>query len=175
MAEDSGLTAKQDRFCDEYLIDCNATQAAIRSGYSEATAAEIGYENLRKPQIQQRIAARMSERAVRTRVTQDRVLSGIAEMAYYDLADAFDEKGALRAIHDMPPMLRNAIAGIEVQELKIGDTTVGHVKKVKLVDRKGSFELLGRHLKLFTDKVEHSADTKLEQIIAASMQAGAAK
>lgn len=69
-----GLTDKQKRFCDEYLIDCNATQAAIRAGYSERTARSIGQENLTKPVIRAYIDARMKERESDLIATQDEVL-----------------------------------------------------------------------------------------------------
>ncbi|MDB4871954.1 MAG: terminase small subunit [Gemmatimonadales bacterium] len=170
---DGDLTPKESRFGEEYLVDLNATQAAIRAGYSEKTARQIGYENLTKPHIIDAIARAMQARSERTRVTQDRVITGIAELAFYDVADLFDENGGMRSVHELSPMLRRAIAGIEVTELfaDVGGQRVhvGHLKKVKLADRKGNLELLGRHLKLFTDRVEHEAGASLEQILARSM------
>ena len=68
------MTKKQKRFVEEYLIALNATQAAIRAGYSPATAKEIGCENLTKPNISEAIAKAMAERSRRTGVNQDRVL-----------------------------------------------------------------------------------------------------
>ena len=73
------LTAKQDRFVAEYLIDLNATQAAIRAGYSEKTAYSIGQENLKKPDIASAISAAQAKRAERTEITQDYVLTSIME------------------------------------------------------------------------------------------------
>lgn len=73
------LTAKQQRFCDEYLCDLNATQAAVRAGYSKKTASEIGAENLRKPLIQEYLALRQQDRQKRTEITQDYVLNVIYE------------------------------------------------------------------------------------------------
>lgn len=77
----SKLTAKQQKFCDEYLIDLNATQAAIRAGYSENTASETGYENLRKPQLAEYIAEKQSEIRDRNAVTVDFVINGIKDIA----------------------------------------------------------------------------------------------
>lgn len=71
------LTAKQQAFCEEYLIDLNATQAAIRAGYSEKTASEMGYENLGKPQIAEVIAELMDKRSAKTELTADWVIKGI--------------------------------------------------------------------------------------------------
>jgi phage terminase small subunit len=171
--DQSGLTAKESRFVEEYLVDLNATQAAIRAGYSQKTAAQIGYENLRKPHIVDAIAKAMAERSDRTKVTADRVLTGIAELAYYDIAELFADDGSLKAIWEIPIRVRNAIAGIEVEDLWEGRGEarehIGTLHKVKLADRKGNLELLGRHLKLFTDKVEHEAGASLEQILARSM------
>jgi len=73
------LTAKQKAFVAEYLIDLNATQAAIRAGYSEKTASETGYENLRKPQISEAVQKALAERSERTEVTQDYVLTAIKD------------------------------------------------------------------------------------------------
>lgn len=73
------LTAKQERFCEEYIVDLNATQAAIRAGYSDNCASEIGYENLSKPQIAERIAEMKAERSQRTKVDADWVLTQASE------------------------------------------------------------------------------------------------
>ena len=77
------LTPKQRRFVDEYLVDLNATQAARRAGYSERTAAAIGAENLRKPQIAAAIEQAQGARSERARVTQDMVLKGLLGEATY--------------------------------------------------------------------------------------------
>lgn len=71
------LTAKQERFVQEYIIDLNATQAAIRAGYSEKTAGSVGNENLHKPEIAKAITAELVKRAERVEVSQDYVLSSI--------------------------------------------------------------------------------------------------
>lgn len=169
-----GFTPKESRFVQEYPIDLNGAAAARRSGYSEATAKAIACELLSKPRIQDAITAEMLARSERTRITQDRVLYGIADLAFYDIADLFADDGSLKAVHDIPVAMRNAIAGIEVEELWEGRgearERIGNLHKVKLADRKGSLELLGRHLKLFTDKVEHSGTVTLEEILTASRE-----
>lgn len=75
------LSDKQQRFCMEYLVDLNATQAAIRSGYSEKTARQIGTENLSKPAIQERIKALQADRSQRTQITSDDVISRLRNIA----------------------------------------------------------------------------------------------
>lgn len=84
------LTPKQKRFVAEYLVDLNATAAAIRAGYSKKTAEVIGYENLRKPQIAQAVRLEMDNRQKRTEVTQDYVIGKLREIADKDASDAQD-------------------------------------------------------------------------------------
>lgn len=81
------LTGKQKRFVEEYLVDLNATQAAIRAGYREKTAGQIGFENLKKPEIQEAVAKAIQERQARTEITQDRVLSELGRVAFADADD----------------------------------------------------------------------------------------
>ena len=109
------LTAKQALFCKEYLLDLNATQAAIRAGYSEKTACAIGTENLRKPNIADFIQKAMDERSESTGITADYVLNGIKELTD-NLAVSEDPKSAYKG-----------------------------------------YELLGKHLALFSDKVDHTS------------------
>lgn len=121
------LTGKQQQFVDEYLIDLNATQAAIRAGYSEKTAGQIGDENLKKPQIAQAIQAAMNKRAERTQVDADYVLRTIV--------DTIERCRQAEPVRDRD--------GEETGEYKFEPNAV----------LKGA-ELLGKHLKMFTDKTE---------------------
>ena len=77
----SNLTPKQQRFVEEYLVDLNATQAAIRAGYSAKTAGEIGYENLKKPQIADAVAAAQAATSAETKLTRDMVIDGLLKVA----------------------------------------------------------------------------------------------
>lgn len=83
----AGLTAKQQRFVEEYLVDLNATQAAIRAGYKAKTAAVIGSENLKKPYVKAEIQKRQQEKSNKTGITQERVLNELAKVAFADAAD----------------------------------------------------------------------------------------
>ena len=80
--ENGELEPKENRFCWEYLVDLNATQAAIRTGYSKRSAYSIGYENLQKHKIQTYINNLMIWRSLRTQVTADRVLEELAKIAF---------------------------------------------------------------------------------------------
>lgn len=162
------LTAKQRRFVDEYLVDLNATQAAIRAGYSAKRADAIGYENLRKPEIAEAVSAAMKEREQRTEITQDMVLRELAKIGFADIRkiarwgntqmvstiNAAGEE-AMEACHGL------ALVGAD----DIDDDTAAAIAeisegreglKVKLHDKKGALVDIGRHLGMFKDKVEHS-------------------
>lgn len=94
----AGLTPKQRRFVDEYLIDLNATKAAGRAGYSPRTAGSIGHENLTKPEIRAAVDRARADQTDRTRITADRVLEEVAAIAFSDIRDIdFDPDGKLLA------------------------------------------------------------------------------
>lgn len=153
------LTAKQERFVEEYLIDLNATQAAIRAGYSEKTAYRTGADNLRKPQIAESIAARKDERSERTKIDADWVLTRLAEEAEADVADLYDEDGGLRPVHEWPLIWRKGlVAGLDVEEITEDGVKIGQVKKLKLSDRIKRVELIGKHVTVqaFRDQLGHS-------------------
>ena len=94
------LTLKQKRFVDEYLVDLNATEAALRAGYSKRTAYSIGNENLKKPEVQKEIQERMKDRQERTEIAQDKVLKELAHIAYDDIRNYLkfwtDEEGKIQ-------------------------------------------------------------------------------
>lgn len=163
MANDNKtLTPKQQRFIKEYLIDLNATQAAIRAGYSEKTASQIGEQNLRKLEIQAAVNAAVAERSERTKITQDMVLQEIAKLSFSNMLDYITINKDGLAYVDLSQITRDQAAAI--QEITVDEYVDGKgedardVKKVKikLADKRGSLELLGRHLKMFTDKVERT-------------------
>ncbi len=145
------LTDKQDKFVDEYLVDLNATQAAIRAGYSQKTAYRIGAENLRKPQIQKKIQEKMQERQQRTEVTQDRVVRELATIAFAKATDYAEIRNGIVYIKDTEGLSEDqirAIAGIKKRANGI---------EVKLNDKEKALELLGRHLGMWNDKLDINA------------------
>ncbi len=170
MAND--LTPKQQRFVEEYLIDLNATQAAIRAGYSENTAGSIGHENLKKPEIQEALTEARAKLAERTSITPDRVLKEYAKLAFLDIRKAFDEDGNLKPIHSIDDDTAAAIAGLEVEvkrsagepdeelegqphggALKRQHGMTARLHKIKLSDKKGALDSIARHLGMFNDKL----------------------
>ena len=148
------LTAKQARFVDEYLVDLNATQAAIRAGYSRKRADAIGFENLRKPEIESAVQAAMGRRSARTEVTAERVLEELAKIAFGDVRSIFDESGALRRISDLGDNAAACIAGCDIVTVSKGEGEVEYVAKIKMTDKIRALELCGRHLGMFKDKLE---------------------
>ena len=149
------MTKKQKLFVDEYLIDLNATQAAIRAGYSPDTAGSIGGENLKKPEISAAIAKAMAERSRRTGINQDRILQEIAKLALVNIDDVVDlETGKIK-----DSATKEDLACI--QSIKIKPTEFGTEREIKFYDKKGSLEMAGKHLGMFKDKLELEADMDL--------------
>lgn len=155
------LTAKQAKFVDEYLIDLNATKAAIRAGYSEKTADQQACQMLKKTQVASAIANRMRDREVRTEITQDRVLKEVARLAFLDIRKAFNEDGSLKPINQLDDDTAAAVAGLDVSEISAGDNAViGALKKIRLSEKKGALELLMRHLGMLNDKMKLQGDAE---------------
>ena len=154
------LTAKQLRFVDEYLVDFNATQAAIRAGYSEKTAYRIGAENLRKPQIQSEISRRQKDLQRRTEVTQELVVKELARVAFADVADYVQVETRIINRGDIEVPIELAVHK-ETAELSADQrAAIASIKQgangveIKLHDKIKALELLGRHIGMFNDKIE---------------------
>jgi phage terminase small subunit len=159
------MTKKQKRFVEEYLIDLNATQAAIRAGYSPDTAAAIGSENLRKPDIRAYIDRAIAERSRRTGVNADRVVLELAKIAFVNAADVINEEDA--TIKDTAtPDDTAAIQSVKVKTIPAKGGT-GIEREIKMADKLKALELLGRHLGMYQNNVNVSVEKsqKLDDII----------
>lgn len=166
------LTPKQKRFVEEYLVDLNATQAAIRAGYSSKTARQIGEQNLSKLDIQTEIQKAMKDRSTRTEITQDRVLQELAKVGFADIKDFLTfrtertvvgyHKGEAVIDYSHVVELKNSenIDGSIVSEVSLKDGQL----KFKLHDKMKALQDIGRHLGMFIDKSEVNlkTDKKLE-------------
>lgn len=148
------MTKKQKRFIEEYLVDLNATQAAIRAGYSPDTAGSIGSENLKKPEIRARIEKAIAERSKRTGINQDRIVMELAKIALLNPKGLvnFDEATIKEDAADEDVA---AVASVRVKRFPTKDGE-GVEREVKMYDKTKALELLGRHLGIFKDKVEVS-------------------
>lgn len=170
------LTPKQERFVAEYLIDMNASQAAVRAGYSARTAGALGFENLKKPEIAAAIQSAQKKRSARVEITQDRVLLEIARLAFFDPRKMFGEDGRPLAVTELDDDTAAAVVGLDVLEEWAGSgedrVLVGHVKKYKIADKGGALALAARHLGMLKDKVEHSGGLTLEALVAAANKKG---
>ena len=147
------LTPKQERFCEEYVVDLNATQAAIRAGYSKKTANRIGSENLSKLDIQERVHALKDRRSQKLEISANTVLTELLRIATCDIAAAFDADGNLKPIHEIPEDVRKVIGSVETLEEFAGRgegrQRIGFTKKLKLWDKNKALDMLARHLGLF--------------------------
>ena len=151
----ANLTPKQQRFVEEYLIDLNATQAAIRAGYSERTADSIGLQLLRKTQVAKAIQDAQSTRSERVQIDADYVLKRLVEIDQMDVLDIMDDQMKIRPVSEWPKVWRQYVINLENLELSDGE---GCFKKIKWPDKVKNLELIGKHVSVgaFKDKIEHS-------------------
>jgi phage terminase small subunit len=149
---DDPLTPKQRRFVEEYLIDLNGRQAAIRAGYSPDSATEIAYENLSKPHIAEAIAAGRAALTERAELTQDMVVDELRKLAFSNMMDFMRVTSAGEPYIDVSLLTRDQAAAL--QEFAVEDYTEGRgedareVKRVriKLADKRAALVDLSRHL-----------------------------
>lgn len=164
------MTDAQKRFCDEYLIDLNATRAykvAYPNCKKDETAKSAGSRLLTNVNVQNYISEKMKEREKRTEVTQDMVIKELAKIAFLDIRKLYTENGQLKNVADIDDDTAGAISSLETLEeydgygderAKIGDT-----QKLKLLDKTKALELLGRHLGIFNDKLDVNVKEKEEK------------
>lgn len=159
----ANLTPKQQRFVEEYLIDLNATQSAIRAGYSEKTAYSVGHENLKKPEIQKAIQEALKERSERVQIDADYVLKRLVEIDQMDVLDIMDDDGNVKPLREWPKIWRQYISNIETISVDDGE---GWLKKIKWPDKVKNLELLGRHVSVgaFKDKIEHTGKLEIQSL-----------
>jgi phage terminase small subunit len=171
VSELNPLTAKQKRFIDEFLIDFNATQAAIRSGYSKRSASVIGCENLTKPNVKAELERRISELSM----TADEVLLRLGDMARGNLADLMDMTTAgftfkLMSRDENGNLVVNPKTKL-IKKIKQKVTTIigkgsGDDKEIvdtelELYSAQEALNLLGKYHALFKDHVEHDGEIRM--------------
>lgn len=162
------MTPKQKLFVDEYLIDLNATQAAIRAGYSPNNADKIGSELLGKTRVSDAISKAMAERSRRTGINQDRILMELAKIALVNPANVVDFDEATILDSALPEDLA-AVASVKVKRFPTKEGE-GIEREIKFYDKTKALDLAGRHLGMFKDKLEVSGTleterTKLDDLI----------
>lgn len=160
------LNTQQKRFCLEYLKDLNGTKAAIRAGYSEKSATVQASRLLMNVNISDYCQVLMDERAARTLVDADWVITRLKQIAGADMSDVADWSASGVNFKDSSTLTDGAKASIQSVE----ETTNEHggSLKIKQHDKIKALELLGKHLKLFTDVHEHKGKFTLEDLAAGS-------
>ena len=168
------LTAMQRRFVNEYLIDTNATQAAIRAGYSRNGAQQKASELMLNIVISAEIKKAMDARSARTEITQDMVLQELAKLAFFDPRKLYDAHGNLIPVHMLDADVAAAVTGIDVSEKAGRDGEAATTtKRLKFADKRGALETVGRHLGLFAvqkvvpieSEVQALSDDEIAQFI----------
>ncbi len=159
------LSDRYEAFCQEYLIDFNVTQAALRAGYSKNYAAKDAYKLLVNVGIQERIAELQAAAAKRNEITLDQILAEYAKLAFFDIRKLYDENGNLIPIHELDDATAGAIGGVEVLTIGTGDNQVGTTTKVKVWEKRAALDslckVLGHNAPV---KQEHSGSIAIEQI-----------
>ena len=154
------MTEKQKRFCDEYLIDLNATQAAIRAGYKRSEYTDTNANKLlENTSVAEAIEKAMAERSKRTGINQDRVVEELAKLAFVNAADVIDVNTAT-VLKDARPEDLACIQSVKVKKTTKGKNTIEE-REIRFYDKKDSLVQLGKHLGMFRDKLELEADVEL--------------
>lgn len=150
------LSPKQRRFVEEYLVDLNATQAAIRAGYSVTSARALGCQLLSKPDVADAVKAGQTKLAKKSGVTAERLIEEYAKLGFSNMADYITGEGAERGV-DLSALTRDQAAAISEMTVETylegkGDEAE-RIKRVKfkLADKKGALDSMARHLGMFTD------------------------
>lgn len=146
---------RQIKFVEGYIKSLNATDAAIRAGYSEKTARSQGSRLLTNVDIQNAIQEAKAERQERAKIDADYVLRRLVEIDQMDVLDIMDDDGNVKPLRDWPKIWRQYISNIETISVDDGE---GWLKKIKWPDKVKNLELLGKHVSVgaFKDKIEHT-------------------
>lgn len=155
------LTDKQDRFCEEFILDLNGTQSAIRAGFSQATAGSIAFELLKKPEIQDRIAELKAERSKRTAIDAEKVVAELAKLGFYNIKNYY-KGGRLKALEDLTDEEAAAIQEVKTKEFFIGDEGGKIVETVfKMQPKIPALEALGKHTGIYEKDNKQKAQAQV--------------
>ena len=161
------LTSKQQAFVIEYLVDLNATQAAIRAGYSKRGAKDQAWQLMQRPDVSAAIKAAMQARNKRTQVDADYVLQRLVEIDQLDVLDILEDDMSFKPLSKWPKAWRQYLVGFDIAEMfeGVGEdrSMVGLMKKIKWPDKVKNLELLGKHVNVnaFREQVQHSGSINL--------------
>ena len=164
---------REELFVRAYLIDLNATKAAIAAGYSEKGADVRGVELLGRRRVQDLVAQFSKEKLTKLDISAEWILNELRKLAGYDASAVFEDDGSLKPISQWDESNKAALVGMDHEKLfdHFGpgqSKHVGTTRKVKLADKLRALELLGKYRKLFTEKIEVSADDTLVNVLNAA-------
>lgn len=157
---DGKLTARQKRFVEEYLLDLNATKAAIRAGYTKDNAQQAGSEILSNPVVKEAVNKAMERRSARTAIKSDRVLKELALIAFSDLGQIMDFTGeslVLKSANEIPDFARRAIQSVKIRKIVRSDDdgeTEETITELKLWNKDSALAKLAAHLGVATEQVD---------------------
>lgn len=157
LQDDLGLTAQQARFCLEYVIDNNATQAAIRAGYSEDSASQTGYKLCQKSSVQKAIKELQTASVQRQMITADRVLAEMAKIGFSNFQDFIDEYGKPVNLTTISRDTAAAIKEVKVKTVHVKDQDIEEVT-YKLHDKRAALVDLGKYHNLFNPGAQQKND-----------------
>jgi phage terminase small subunit len=166
------LTPKKELFCREYMVDMDATKAAIRVGYAASNAAHQGCNLLKEPAVAAFIQRELAKREKKLTLSADRVLSELSIIAFADPIKMLGKDGGLLPLHEMPEEIRRAIAAVEVEQLYAGagsnKAQVGQVIKIKFWPKGHALETLGKYFKLWVERLELSGKVEIAERLQAA-------
>jgi len=145
------LTSRQERFVAEYLIDLNATRAAIRAGYSAHTADVQGPRLLGNVRVATAIASEQAKRSARVEITQDQVLKELALVAFSSVTDYMVGERGVEVVDGRPPEVVRALARARYQQTTLQNGTTTVTREVRLWDKVRALALLANHLGITRD------------------------
>jgi len=151
------LNEKQEEFCRQYIVDHNATQAAVRAGYSRDSASAIGFENLTKPEIRARVETLQEEANSRTGLSADKVLRELMRIAFCDVRRVFAENRILN-INEIDDDTAAAISSIELDKF-------GNTKKIRTNSKNQALEVLCKHLGLTSEKLRLEMQDAVSRVV----------
>jgi phage terminase small subunit len=162
------LTHQQQLFVAEYMIDLNATKAAVRAGYSARTAAQIGSRLLSNVEVSRQINALLTRRLRAAQLTGDAVLQELRKIAFSDVRALYAADGELLPVGKLPDEIAACISSIEVDELTLGagdkKRVIGSSKKVRLHPKLEALKMLAQHFKLLGETRPHGAEIEGEVV-----------
>ena len=163
------LDNRERTFLGEYLIGLDPKRAAITAGYSKTVACSKAYQWVSnskvKPHLFMAIEKAMDLREKRTQIRQDRVLKELAKAAFFNARELFDDNGDLVAVRDLPADISAAIGHIDITSYLTEGGDLSTTSKFRILDKLRALELIGRHLKMFTDKNQLNGQLSIGQII----------